>query len=84
MSAGMKPHKQVAPEPDNTDRLRPFFVVDKLPAEQQAIAQPFADLAEHIITHLPVGAERNEALRRLFDARNATVLGLRAKDRGSP
>lgn len=69
-------HVMVAP-PDrkslDADPMRLFFEYAHLPANMHAVARLFCELADSIIEHLPMGLERTEPLKKLLEARDATV-----------
>ncbi len=50
-----------------------FFVYDHLPTHLQEVSRPFCDLANHIIDTLPRNSEREEALRKLLEAKDCAV-----------
>jgi hypothetical protein len=50
-----------------------FFTWQHLPVHLQAVSQPFAALAETIVSTLPRNPERTVALRKLLEAKDAAV-----------
>ena len=50
-----------------------FFKYDHLPPALQKISKPFCDMAEMIIATVPRNPERTVALRKLLEAKDATV-----------
>jgi hypothetical protein len=60
-------NKLPSPEP-----ILRFFECSHLPVALQAVSQPFADMAKHIMT-LPRSAERTVALRKLLESKDAAV-----------
>jgi hypothetical protein len=50
-----------------------FFAYTHLPAELQAVSQPFSLMARSLITDLPRNPERTVALRKLLEAKDAAV-----------
>ena len=55
------------------DHLTQFFVYSNLPPHLQEVSKPFCDLAEHVVRTLPANAERDEALRKLLEAKDCAV-----------
>ena len=49
-----------------------FFAYAHLPEKLQAISRPFADLADTLMS-LPSSAERDVALRKLLESKDAAV-----------
>lgn len=58
------------------DPLLQFFTFSHLPAHLQAISEPFAELAHHIVKTLPRNPERTTALRKLLEAKDCAVRAL--------
>lgn len=58
---------QTQPEP-----IMKFFAYDHLPDRLKVVSQPFAALADHVMT-LPRSAERTVALRKLLESKDAAV-----------
>lgn len=50
-----------------------FFAWQHLPKPLQAISQPFAIMADQMVTVLPRNPERTVALRKLLEAKDAAV-----------
>ena len=50
-----------------------YFEFRQLPKEQQAVAQPFHQLAYDLAVELPFGEETQQALRDLLNARAAAL-----------
>jgi hypothetical protein len=50
-----------------------FFSHVHLPPHLQAAAKPFGELAEQIVKDIPGNAEREVALRKLLEAKDAAV-----------
>lgn len=65
--------------PDLTTQAAPvehimqFFTFTHLPEHLQVISQPFAELAQCIVTTLPRNPERTVALRKLLESKDAAV-----------
>lgn len=57
-------------EPKNP--LLQFFAYEHLPQHLQAVSKPFADLA-NVIDYFPANSERDEALRKLLEAKDCAV-----------
>lgn len=55
------------------DRMRKWFAFEHLPEKLQAISRPFGVLADSIIECLEPGPERDIALRKLLEAKDAAV-----------
>jgi hypothetical protein len=55
------------------DRMLQFFQYEHLPPHLQAVSKPFGELAETIVTTLPMNAERTVALRKLLEAKDCAV-----------
>jgi len=55
------------------NRMMKWFQPDHLPADLQAIAGHFQDLAEKIDGGLPESAEKTTALRKLLEAKDCAV-----------
>jgi hypothetical protein len=66
------PHEAPAPR----DRLEQFFRFDHLPFRLQAVSQPFADLAAHLLRTLPSNPERTVCLRKLLESKDCAVRAL--------
>lgn len=50
-----------------------YFAYAHLPQHLAAVSQPFAELAQEIDSHLPDGAEKSVALRKLLESKDAAV-----------
>ena len=61
------------------DHIMQFFVYEHLPAHLRAVSEPFATLASHIEQTLPRNPERTVALRKLLEAKDASVRAALAK-----
>ena len=55
------------------DPVLQFFAYSHLPAHLQERSKPFGDLAQLVVDTLPRNPERTVALRKLLDAKDATV-----------
>lgn len=55
------------------DTIMQFFHYTELPSGLQAVAKPFADLADVLQRDLPQNPERTDALRLLLRARDAAL-----------
>jgi hypothetical protein len=66
-------------EPNDKPAILQFFAHAHLPAHLAAVSRPFGEMAEHIVTNLPVNDEREMALRKLLEAKDAAVRALLAK-----
>lgn len=53
-------------------RIMRYFKYDHLPERLQKISKPFAELAE-VINNLPDNPEREVALRKLLESKDAAV-----------
>jgi hypothetical protein len=62
------------------ESLLQFFKYGHLPAELQAVSQPFSELAHCIVADLPRNPERTVALRKLLEAKDCAVRALLFKD----
>jgi hypothetical protein len=56
-----------------------FFSFEHLPPKLQDVSRPFGELAEKIVETLPRNPERTIALRKLLEAKDASVRALIAK-----
>jgi hypothetical protein len=50
-----------------------FFEYIHLPNHLQEVSRPFKELAERIVTTLPLNPERTVALRKLLEAKDCAV-----------
>ncbi|RBP03797.1 hypothetical protein DFR50_14245 [Roseiarcus fermentans] len=57
----------------NDDPILQFFAWSHLPPHLKAVSKPFGDLATSIAETLPDNPERNVALRKLLEAKDAAV-----------
>lgn len=57
---------------EDTEALR-YFAYAHLPEKLQAISKPFCELAKHIVTTIPDSRERDKALDRLLESKDAAV-----------
>lgn len=55
------------------DRMMQFFTYAHLPPHLQIVSKPFCELAEHIVSTLPMNPERTVALRKLLEAKDCAV-----------
>lgn len=56
-----------------SDHILQFFRYSHLPKDLQKVSKPFSDLA-HLMRHtLPDGPERDVALRKLLESKDAAV-----------
>jgi hypothetical protein len=62
------------------DPLLQFFEYTHLPAQLQAVSQPFCDLALLVVMTLPRNAERTTALRKLLEAKDCAVRAVLYKE----
>ena len=58
---------------NETDPILQFFSWGHLPAQLRKVSEPFGHLAIHLVTSLPRNPERTVALRKLLEAKDATV-----------
>lgn len=56
-----------------TSHILRHFTADHLPNDLRNISQPICDLAHNLDQHLPNSAEKNTALRKLLEAKDAAV-----------
>lgn len=63
-----------------TEPILQFFSYAHLPEQLQAVSRPFAELANRLVLDLPRNPERTVALRKLLEAKDATVRALLFKD----
>lgn len=62
------------------EHIMQFFAFDHLAAPLQDVSRPFALLAEDIIENIPRNPERTVGLRKLLEAKDATVRAFLAKN----
>lgn len=63
---------------DSGEHIAQFFAFDHLPPHLAAVSRPFAELAAKIVK-LPRNPERTVALRKLLEAKDASVRAMIAK-----
>ena len=68
---------QTKPEPP--EHILQFFAYAHLPPGLQRISQPFAEMAQSLVTGLPRNPERTVALRKLLESKDAAVRAALAK-----
>jgi hypothetical protein len=56
-----------------TDRMLKFFAYAHLRPDLQEVSRPFSELAVWIVETVPKGPERTVGLRKLLEAKDATV-----------
>lgn len=56
-----------------TEHIMQFFAYGHLPPNLQEISRPFHDMAQNIMHSIPRNPERTVALRKLLEAKDATV-----------
>lgn len=61
------------------EHILQFFAYEHLPPELQAISQPFAAMAQVLMSKLPRNPERTVALRKLLESKDAAVRAFIAK-----
>jgi hypothetical protein len=61
------------------EHILQFFAYEHLPEALQAVSKPFSDLAHDTIMKQPRSPERTVALRKLLEAKDATVRASIAK-----
>jgi len=59
-----------------------YFRWEHLPPHLQGVSRPFADLAHRLAGTLPAGDERDEALRKLLESKDAAVRAALPPDDG--
>jgi hypothetical protein len=62
-----------------TDHILQFFAFSHLPPHLATVSKPFADLAADLAVNLPSNPERDVALRKLLEAKDAAVRAKIAK-----
>lgn len=55
------------------DPIMQFFTFAHLPEKLQVVSEPFGELARHMVDVLPNNPEREAALRKLLEAKDAAV-----------
>jgi len=78
MTEDMKTKPTIVNEPKEpkyalVDPIVQFFAYTHLPIHLQEISKPFGDMAEWIVKTLPRNPERTVALRKLLEAKDASV-----------
>jgi hypothetical protein len=63
-----------------TEHILQFFEYNHLPPELQEISRPFQSMANFIVNTIPRNPERTVGLRKLLEAKDATVRAYIAKD----
>jgi hypothetical protein len=63
-------------EEENKKFVKKFFAYEHLPAELQAVSNPFGDLAREILNTVPCNEQRSLALQRLLEAKDCAVRAL--------
>lgn len=53
--------------------LLQFFACDHLPEPLRAVSRPFREMAALVVDRLPANAERDQALRKLLEAKDCAV-----------
>lgn len=66
-------------QPDEPEHTLQFFAYEHLPAKLQEVSRPFAEHAQRIVDNVPRNPERSVALRKLLEAKDATVRATIAK-----
>lgn len=67
------PHPPATTRGTETEHILQFFSTTHLREDLAAVAGPFAQLAELVASTLPRNPERNVALRKLLEAKDAAV-----------
>lgn len=62
------------------EHIMQFFAYAHLPPALQVVSKPFCDLAKDILAEIPRNPEREVALRKLLEAKDAAVRAFIAKD----
>lgn len=65
----------------DNDHIMQFFAFEHLPPYLREVSEPYARMADGIVTHLPRNPERTVALRKLLESKDAAV---RARLAGDP
>lgn len=63
-----------------TNFLLQFFEYSHLPELLQSVSKPFGELAKSMMLLLPPNEERDEALRKILEAKDCAVRSLVAKN----
>lgn len=65
----------------STTHLLGYFTYDHLPPHLAAISEPFANLADDVVSRLPDGPELTAGLRKLLEAKDCMVRAAVALER---
>jgi hypothetical protein len=57
----------------NRMHIMPYFSYDHLPPHLQAVSKPFGDLAEFLVNNVFDCPQRDVALQKLLEAKDAAV-----------
>lgn len=79
-SGSVVPHV-VLPENDDRDRMLKYFKYSHLRDDLVAISKPFANLAQEVVTRVPMGPERTVSLRKLLEAKDCAVRAVAIPER---
>ena len=69
----MKPVNDPVIKPVDPQSIMRFFQFTHLPKALQAVSQPFCEVAQWVNDALPDGPEKQVALRKLLEAKDAGV-----------
>jgi hypothetical protein len=58
---------------DMRPAIMEFFEYEHLPEHLQKVSRPFCELAEELVVNLPWETERDVALRKLLESKDAAV-----------
>jgi len=61
------------------EHIMQFFAYDHLPQHLQDVSKPFGELAQQIVATLPPNPERQVAVRKLLESKDAAVRAKLAK-----
>lgn len=75
----MEPTSYPPTPPAQPEHIIQFFAYEHLPPHLQAVSRPFGEMAKTIVETLPRNPERDVALRKLLEAKDAAVRALLAK-----
>lgn len=56
-----------------SDDILQFFVYAHLPEHLQAVSKPFSELAHQLVLTCPCNSQRDVALQKLIEAKDAAV-----------
>jgi hypothetical protein len=59
--------------PEPGEALLRFFIFEHLPPKLAQVSQPFASLAQQIVSTIPASPERTVALRKLLESKVCAV-----------